>query len=87
LRKSSLRRRQPCRDATKPRHCEIASSIGAKAREVRIELAMMMPAVACWLMTSQAPMPSTADCNTMRNTFESPPRLAAMSAVRCWAAR
>ena len=43
----------------KLRHWESASSTGASAREVRIELAMMMPAVACWLITSQAPIAST----------------------------
>ena len=32
----------------KPFQCAMASSIGASARDVRIELAMMMPGVACW---------------------------------------
>jgi hypothetical protein len=46
-----LRRRQLWRAATKPRQCAIATSTGANARDVRIELAMMMPAEACWLIT------------------------------------
>ena len=45
------RRFQLWRAATKPRQLAIASSTGASAREVRIELAMMMPAVACCSIT------------------------------------
>jgi len=43
---SRLRRRQLCRAATKPFECPIARSTGASARALRIEPAMMMPAVA-----------------------------------------
>ena len=70
----------------KPRHWERATSTGASAREVRIELAMMMPAVACWLITSQAPIASTADCRIMRRILDSADMPPAMSATRCWAA-
>ena len=58
------------------------TSTGASAREVRIELAMMMPAVACWLITSQAPMPSTADCRIIRSTRERAAMPPEMSATR-----
>ena len=40
-------RRQLWRAAVKPRQLAIATSTGASARDVRIELAMMMPAEAC----------------------------------------
>ncbi len=40
-------RRQLCRACTKPFQLAMASSAGAKARETRIEEAIMMPAVAC----------------------------------------
>ena len=45
--RSSFNRRQAWRAATKPFQLAIATSTGARAREVRIELAMMMPAEAC----------------------------------------
>ena len=45
------KRFQLWRAATKPRQLAIASSTGASAREARIELAMMMPAVACCSIT------------------------------------
>ena len=43
--KSLLRRRQLCRAPIKPFQCAIARSTGASARALRIEPAMMMPAV------------------------------------------
>ena len=43
---SRLRRCQLWRAATKPFQCAIARSTGASARALRIEPAMMMPAVA-----------------------------------------
>jgi hypothetical protein len=43
---SSVSRRQLCRAATNPFQLAIASSTGASARAVKIELAMMIPAVA-----------------------------------------
>ena len=49
--KSSRSRFQLWRAATKPRQLAIASSTGASAREVRIELAMITPAVACCSIT------------------------------------
>jgi hypothetical protein len=48
---SSISRFQLWRAATKPRQLAIASSTGARAREVRIEPAMITPAVACCWMT------------------------------------
>ncbi len=48
---NSDRRRQLWRADTKAFQLAIASSTGASARETRIELAMMMPAVACCWMT------------------------------------
>lgn len=48
---SCFRRAQPCRAATKPFQCAIASSIGASALPIMIELAIMMPPVASCLMT------------------------------------
>ena len=66
---------------------EITSSTGASARDDRIEPAMMMPAVACWLITSQAPTASTADCTAMRSARESPPMPPVTSAERWWAPR
>ena len=48
---SLLRRCQLCRAATKPFQCAIARSTGASARALRIEPAMMTPAVASWLIT------------------------------------
>ena len=46
----------------------------------------MMPAVACWLITSQAPTASTADCRSMRSTFEVEANPPATSLVCCWLA-
>ncbi len=43
---SRLRRCQLCRAATNPFQCAIARSTGASARALRMEPAMMMPAVA-----------------------------------------
>ena len=49
-RSRSDRRRQLWRAETKPFQLAIASSTGASARATMIELAMMMPAVACsWI--------------------------------------
>ena len=48
--KSSRSRFQLWR-ATKPPQCAMASSTAATTRAVRIELAMMIPAVACCSMT------------------------------------
>src|SRR5258708_37242713 len=46
----SLRRRQLCRADTNPLHWDTASSTGASARDVRIDDAIMTPAVAsCWI--------------------------------------
>ena len=79
-------RRQLWRAEMKLRQWARVTSTGASAREVRIELAMMMPAVACWLITSQAPMPSTADCRIMRRILERAAMPPEMSATRCEAA-
>jgi hypothetical protein len=48
---SWLSRCQLCRAATKLFQCAIARSTGASARALRIEPAMMMPAVASWWIT------------------------------------
>ena len=45
----------------KPFQLAMASSTGASARETRIELAIMIPAVAWPLITRQAPRPRIAD--------------------------
>ena len=82
-----LSRCQLWRAPTKFFQCAIARSTGASARALRIELAMIMPPVACWLMTSQAPTASTADCSIMRITLATAPMPPATSAARCWLAR
>ena len=46
-----VRRCQLWRAATKPFQCAMARSTGASARALRIEPAMMMPAVASWWIT------------------------------------
>ena len=79
----SLSRRQPCRAPTNTRHWPITTSIGASARADRMEPAMMIPAVASWWITSQAPTASTADCSIMRKARVSPPRPPVTSAARC----
>ena len=66
---SRFSRAQPWRAAWKPFQLAIARSTGASARADRIEPAMMMPAEACWLMTSQAPTASTPDWIIMRRRF------------------
>ena len=48
---NSSSRRQPCRADTKPFQLAMARSIGASARPDRIELAMMIPAVASCSIT------------------------------------
>jgi hypothetical protein len=85
--RSSRSRPQLCRAAVKFFQLPIASSTGARARVVRIELAMMMPAVACCSITSQAPMPRTVDCRIMRSILEMPPSPVPTSEARrllCW---
>ena len=82
---SSDSRAQDWRACTKPFQLAMASSAGASARETRIEEAMMMPAVARLLITSQAPSASTPDCRAMRKTLEPAPKPPATSETRCWA--
>lgn len=74
------------RAATKPFQWAIASSIGASARATRMALAMITPAVACSLITRQAPSASTADCNIIRSAVEIAPNPPATSLMRCWLA-
>ena len=67
---SSLRSRpNPWRDATRPRQLATATSIGASARAVRIDAAIIAPAETSPAIASQAPTPSTADCSTPRKTL------------------
>ena len=67
------RRCQLWRAATKPFQLAMVISAGASARETRMELAMMTPAVASLWITSQAPSASTPDCSAMRKTLEPAP--------------
>src|SRR5262249_44501326 len=61
-------RDQLCRATTKPFQLTIHMSTGARARPVRIELAMMIPAVASPRITRYAPMARTADCSIILST-------------------
>ncbi|MCY1373735.1 hypothetical protein D9M69_610280 [compost metagenome] len=63
------RRTRLWRAAMKPFQLAIARSTGASARAESIEPAMMMPGVACWLITSQAPTARMPDCSSMRSTL------------------
>jgi hypothetical protein len=48
----------------------MARSTGANARAPRIEPAMMMPGVDCWLIRSQAPTARIDDCSKSRKIFD-----------------
>ena len=82
---SFFSRCQLWRAATKPRQLAMARSTGASARAVRIDPAMMMPGVASWRITRNAPTASAADCKIMRNTRAIALRPPPTSLARCCA--
>lgn len=59
-----------CRAATKARQFAIVVSIGARARPIMIEAAIIAPAVSSCLITRYAPRPRIIDCSKSLNTFE-----------------
>jgi hypothetical protein len=78
---------QLCRAATNPRQWAMASSIGASAREDRIDAAIMTPGVASPEITSQAPTASTVDCRSRRRTLDRLPKPPIASDALRWEVR
>ena len=52
------------------RQLAISVSIGASARPIMMDAAIIEPAVISPLITRNAPMPSIEDCRKMRTTLE-----------------